>query len=143
MISKYFICPIVNQLSCDVLALTNFNSSFTGGHRARNKAGPAKLHTSSGPFLFLGANMPNRAQRRAAARRTMQAAAPASTASPSSTIPEAQLAANRANAEKSTGPKTEAPKLISSHNAVETGLTGTGRRRRSRPLALPAAIIPA
>jgi hypothetical protein len=39
-------------------------------------------------------------------------------------ISDAQLAANRANAEKSCGPKTEEGKLISSHNAVKTGLTG-------------------
>ncbi len=71
--------------------------------------------------------MSNRAQRRAATRQNMQAASPASTtsaASPSSTVSAAQLAANRANAEKSCGPKTEAGKLISSHNAVKTGLTG-------------------
>jgi hypothetical protein len=65
--------------------------------------------------------MSNRAQRRAAVRQNMQAAPPASSAP---TISEAQLAANRANAEKSTGPKTEAGKLIASHNAVKTGLTG-------------------
>ncbi len=33
-------------------------------------------------------------------------------------------AANRANAAKSTGPKTEEGKKISSHNALKTGLTG-------------------
>jgi hypothetical protein len=37
---------------------------------------------------------------------------------------EAQLAANRANAQLSTGPITEAGKAKSSHNAVKTGLTG-------------------
>ena len=36
----------------------------------------------------------------------------------------AQITANRANAEKSTGPKTEAGKTKSSLNAVKTGLTG-------------------
>ena len=36
----------------------------------------------------------------------------------------AQILANRANAEKSTGPKTEAGKAKSSLNAVKTGLTG-------------------
>ena len=37
---------------------------------------------------------------------------------------EAQLAANRANAEHSTGPKTEEGKRIASHNALKTCLTG-------------------
>jgi hypothetical protein len=37
---------------------------------------------------------------------------------------EAQITANRANAQSSTGPKTEAGKRISSHNAVKTALTG-------------------
>ena len=36
----------------------------------------------------------------------------------------AQIAANRVNAEKSTGPQTEAGKAKSSLNAVKTGLTG-------------------
>ncbi len=36
----------------------------------------------------------------------------------------AREAANRANAAKSTGPKTEEGKKISSHNALKTGLTG-------------------
>ncbi|HZQ50807.1 MAG TPA: hypothetical protein VFB14_01355 [Bryobacteraceae bacterium] len=36
----------------------------------------------------------------------------------------AQLNANRANAQLSTGPSTEAGKAISSKNAVKTGLTG-------------------
>ena len=36
----------------------------------------------------------------------------------------AQIAANRANAEKSTGPRTDAGKAKSSLNAVKTGLTG-------------------
>jgi hypothetical protein len=35
-----------------------------------------------------------------------------------------QIAANRANAQLSTGPKTEAGKAASSHNAIKTGLTG-------------------
>ena len=37
---------------------------------------------------------------------------------------EAQINANRANAQHSTGPLSPATKLISSHNAVKTGLTG-------------------
>ncbi len=39
-------------------------------------------------------------------------------------VTEAQLAANRANATHSTGPKTEEGKRISSQNALKTGLTG-------------------
>ncbi len=52
--------------------------------------------------------MSNRAARRAAAHQAS----------------EAQLAANRANSQSSTGPKTEQGKLVSSHNALKTGLTG-------------------
>jgi hypothetical protein len=52
--------------------------------------------------------MSNRAARRAAAHQAS----------------EAQLAANRANAQSSSGPKTEQGKLVSSHNALKTGLTG-------------------
>ena len=37
---------------------------------------------------------------------------------------DAQIAANRKNAELSTGPATETGKAISSHNAIKTGLTG-------------------
>ena len=55
--------------------------------------------------------MSNRAARRAAMRN-------------SNNVSEAQLAANRANAQSSTGPKTEQGKLVSSHNALKTGLTG-------------------
>jgi hypothetical protein len=40
------------------------------------------------------------------------------------TISDAQLAANRANAQKSTGPVTDQGKAKSSLNAVKTGLTG-------------------
>ncbi len=36
----------------------------------------------------------------------------------------AQTAANRANSQQSTGPKTDAGKAISSHNAVKSALTG-------------------
>jgi hypothetical protein len=61
--------------------------------------------------------MSNRSTRRAAARQSTNAAEP-------SNISDAQLAANRANAQSSTGPKSEQGKLISSHNALKTGLTG-------------------
>ena len=43
---------------------------------------------------------------------------------PRTKLSEAQLAANRANSQSSTGPKTEQGKLVSSHNALKTGLTG-------------------
>lgn len=43
---------------------------------------------------------------------------------PKSTISARRLAANRANAQKSTGPKTTTGKAKSSLNAVKTGLTG-------------------
>ena len=76
--------------------------------------------------------MPNRAARRAAAHKTMEAArqAAAPVQSPvaepvrPTVVSEAQLAANRANAQSSSGPKTEEGKLVSSHNALKTGLTG-------------------
>jgi hypothetical protein len=61
--------------------------------------------------------MSNRAIRRAAERQAMKAAAQ------SSNISDAQLAANRVNAQFSTGPKSENGKLVSSHNALKTGLT--------------------
>jgi hypothetical protein len=57
--------------------------------------------------------MPNRETRRAAER-----------AQKSQPISEAQLNANRANAEKSTGPTSPEGKATSSLNAVKTGLTG-------------------
>jgi hypothetical protein len=56
--------------------------------------------------------MSNRAARRAAAHQS------------SKNVSEAQLAANRANCQSSTGPKSEQGKLVSSHNALKTGLTG-------------------
>jgi len=40
------------------------------------------------------------------------------------TISEAQLSANRENAQHSTGPKTAAGRAVSSLNALKTGLTG-------------------
>ncbi len=76
--------------------------------------------------------MSNRAARRAAAHKTMEAARQASASVqspvaqpvPATLVSEAQLAANRANAQSSTGPKSEQGKLVSSHNALKTGLTG-------------------
>jgi len=65
--------------------------------------------------------MSNRATRRAAARQAMFAQQ-TPTGRPETS--EAQLAANRANAQFSSGPKTEQGKLVSSHNALKTGLTG-------------------
>jgi len=62
--------------------------------------------------------MSARSIRRAAARQANKAA------QPTANISEAQLAANRANAQSSTGPKSEQGKLVSSHNALKTGLTG-------------------
>jgi hypothetical protein len=64
--------------------------------------------------------MSNRSIRRATERQAQKAAAQTQ----ATTIPDAQLAANRANAQMSTGPKSENGKLISSHNALKTGLTG-------------------
>ncbi len=78
--------------------------------------------------------MSNRAIRRAAERQAMKAAAPSNT-SPT-TISDAQLAANRANSQLSTGPKSENGKLVSSHNALKTGLTG-------RTIVLPTDDIAA
>ena len=60
----------------------------------------------------------NRSQRRAAFHKT-SAQTPTQ-----STISEAQLAANRANAQHSHGPTSEAGKAKVSQNAVKTGLTG-------------------
>ena len=48
---------------------------------------------------------------------------------------EAQVNANRANSQHSTGPKTDAGKAISSHNAVTSALTG-------RTILLPNDDIP-
>jgi hypothetical protein len=64
--------------------------------------------------------MSARSIRRAAARQANKAAEPTA----SQNISDAQLAANRANAQSSTGPKSEQGKLVSSHNALKTGLTG-------------------
>jgi len=46
------------------------------------------------------------------------------TATPETKISERRLAANRANAQLSTGPRTEEGKAVSSLNAVKTGLCG-------------------
>jgi len=90
--------------------------------------------------------MPNRATRRAAARQEQKLAAHASkanfapeaettsadrpafafaaSANEAPCLSDARLNANRANAQFSTGPKTEEGKAKSSMNAVKTGLTG-------------------
>ena len=90
--------------------------------------------------------MPNRATRRAAARQAQKLAvnasktqtettaadqpvsasafASAASANEASFLSEARLNANRANAQHSTGPKTDEGKAKSSMNAVKTGLTG-------------------
>jgi hypothetical protein len=59
--------------------------------------------------------------RRAAERKTQKLALKSEAAA---SISQPQLAANRANAQLSTGPRTEEGKHISSLNAVRTGLTG-------------------
>ncbi len=61
----------------------------------------------------------NRAERRAAERISLLNKVSAQT-----TISEPQLAANRANAQHSTGPKSESGRATSSLNALKTGLTG-------------------
>jgi hypothetical protein len=65
--------------------------------------------------------MSTRSIRRGAEPEALKAARQAN---PESTVSAAQLAANRANAQLSTGPKAAEGKLSSSHNAVKTGLTG-------------------
>ncbi|MBV9937362.1 MAG: hypothetical protein JO150_02565 [Acidobacteriaceae bacterium] len=49
---------------------------------------------------------------------------PETTAASELLISERRLAANRANAQRSTGPRTEVGKAVSSLNAVKTGLCG-------------------
>ncbi len=67
----------------------------------------------------------NRSQRRTAERLASQSKTSAQTSTHTeSTISEAQLAANRANAQHSHGPTSEAGKEKVSYNAVKTGLTG-------------------
>ena len=73
--------------------------------------------------------MSNRATRRAATRAFSATASGTSIETePDSTqqspISDARLAANRANSQHSTGPRTETGKAKSSLNAVKTGLTG-------------------
>ena len=71
--------------------------------------------------------MPNRAQRRAAVRQTFQPNTsveiePGSVSDPKGHVSEAQLAANRANAQQSTGPKSESGRAASSQNHTSHGL---------------------
>jgi len=73
--------------------------------------------------------MSSSSTRRGAAHKALQAAHKAApllstVAEPATTVSELQLAANRANAQLSCGPKTEQGKFKSSHNALKTGLTG-------------------
>jgi hypothetical protein len=96
------------------------------------------LNPRSGHFLNSGAtNMSARAIRRAAERQAATAARQAahsqnpssstdaeSAPTPVSSISEAQLAANRANAQKSHGPSSAAGRAISALNALKTALTG-------------------
>jgi len=69
--------------------------------------------------------MSNRAERREAERLARKLAyQEARNKQPQSPISEAQLNANRANAQLSTGPSTSAGRETSSRNALKTGLTG-------------------
>jgi hypothetical protein len=70
--------------------------------------------------------MTARSIRRAAERKAQKAAEKEARLQPTETesISEARLAANRANAQLSTGARTPEGKAISSMNAVKTGLTG-------------------
>ncbi len=65
-----------------------------------------------------------RAAEQATAQQAAQAAAEAASQTESATLSDARLAANRANAQHSTGPRTEEGKARVSLNAVKTGLTG-------------------
>jgi len=69
--------------------------------------------------------MSNRAERREAERLARKLAYQEARNKPAqSQISEAQLAANRANAQLSTGPVTQAGRETSARNALKTGLTG-------------------
>ena len=73
--------------------------------------------------------MTARSIRRAAERKAKkdaekQARVEQSSVETQSTVSEAKLTANHANAQLSTGPRTAAGKAVSSMNAVKTGLTG-------------------
>ena len=75
--------------------------------------------------------MTARSIRRAAERKAQKLARRAGTAAEKSAVSEAQLLANRENAQLSTGPKSDDGKAKSCLNAVKTGLTG-------RTVLLPA-----
>ena len=57
-------------------------------------------------------------------------------------LSEARLAANRENAQKSTGPKTPEGKAKSSLNAVKCGLTGNTVLFANRRLKSPKTVTP-
>ncbi len=67
-------------------------------------------------------------------RQHRWAAAPQA-AQPTQTVSDAQLAANRANAQLSTGPRSQTGLTASALNAVKTGLTG-------RTVLLPPTTTP-
>jgi hypothetical protein len=52
----------------------------------------------------------------------------------------AQMAANQANAQKSTGPRTPAGKAAASHNSISHGLTASGESLFAKSPALLAAF---
>jgi len=107
---------------------------FVFGHLNANvQTGPPRSFHSllpAGHFYFCtqskGATQMNRSQRRAAERLAAhnQNNPTSAQTNSSSPISQAQLAANRANAQHSTGPKSEAGRATSSLNAVKTALTG-------------------
>ena len=94
---KYFYLSSYQQLTVNFSYYTCRRSSFHPGCHATNGSGSPEIPISfGGPFVLRSNQMSNRAARRAAMRQTS----------------EAQLAANRANAQSSSGPKTEQGKLV-------------------------------